>query len=448
MYGTVKTPPAIKPTTGRAAAMTDDEYAAWREEQTTGALSVLGYAAGTAFHLAANPHLIDVFRLYAAQFSHYNLRNKLRLFGQDPRATRVQGDKWWLREGRQVVEGAAPLWVDALYTGKRTKEVTDKRTGETEQVEAQYRAVVPQQVYDITQTVPVPDTKGRGCMVCTTPAGEPCPPYCGIYLSERGRIPSRMQVLLEIFDVLKEYGGVDVEGTLAQLGPDAYEEGDQVDGTTLELIKVTMSNGRKTTRRVHVTGPDDKGRIRYAVLKVGVFWISLDELAYDQNRRGTSVRVQYGDDPEPGDEHRWAMNHGEKARPYAPVINGVTLAGYGVANADEADDPGFWVSVGRPGRYGTGRVPDKTEKAARQIVAQLVKLWRERPDLDKVRAAHDRFHAPHRLANHEHEAEKMRALAEEYGAKLLDAQEKAAAQRALLAAEKAAEDDENAAAAV
>ncbi|MEU5869348.1 hypothetical protein ABZ815_49855 [Nonomuraea sp. NPDC047529] len=88
-------PPIERPKTGRSAEMTDEEWAAWRAQQLMGNSWAAASCQVTAAEIRDNPAVLDEFRLYAAQFPHYNrhtFANSMRLWAQDPGATRVQGE--------------------------------------------------------------------------------------------------------------------------------------------------------------------------------------------------------------------------------------------------------------------------------------------------------------------------------------------------------------------
>ncbi|PZG04320.1 hypothetical protein [Nonomuraea aridisoli] len=343
--------------------------------------------------------MLDEFRLYAAQFPHYNrhtLANSMRLWAQDPYATRVQGEKWWHGEGRQLREDAVPLWIESLYQGNPREERENPQTGETEEVVRRTRAMIGTAVYDVSQTVPKEDVT---CTLCRTVGPEECAATCPVYQPEAGHIPSRGAVLMEAFNQLKLVGGLNIEEILGQLGDDPYRDGDRVEGVNSVVISVPKPGGKGTKAlRVHVSH-DDKGRTRYAIVPVGVFWIGLDSMEYDRSAyRGSRpdyLRVQYGDDPAPG-ESRYEYDRGSKPRPGAPVVNTITLAGDGTYDAhDTSADGRNGPYVGRPGYYNTRSVTDKAERATRAIVHQLTQHWLKQPSLDELRAAHDRHHAPH-----------------------------------------------------
>ncbi|SPL98316.1 unnamed protein product [[Actinomadura] parvosata subsp. kistnae] len=262
-----------------------------------------------------------------------------------------------------------------------------------------------------------------------------CPPTCPVYLPEAGRIPSRSGVLIEAATQLKNVGGIDIEEVLAELGPDPYCDGDHVQGANSFVISVPRPGDKGTKAlRVHVSH-DDKGRTRYAVIRVGVFWIGPDSLEYDRTahgsgRRSDALRVQYGDAREGEDYH---YSNGSRARPGAPTVNNITLAGDGTYRAGDITEDGKhgpW--VGRPGRYSSTRVPEKSEQATRRIIYKLTQHWRKQPGLEELRAAHDRHHAPHRKADHDRRAERLRAQVEQLAAELAEQEEAAAAQAALL----------------
>ncbi|MFG2076882.1 hypothetical protein [Nonomuraea maritima] len=428
-------PPAEQPKTGRAAKMTAEEYAAWREQQLLGNSWAAAAAEITAAAIRDTPAVLDEVRLYVAQFPHYNrhtLANSMRLWAQDPYATRVQGEKWWEREGRQLREDAIPLWVESLYRGLRREERENAETGKAEEVVVgKYSRLVGTAVYDVSQTVP---KEGVTCILCRTTGPDDCPPDCPVHLPESGAIPSRTAVLMEAFDQLKMVGGLDIEEILGQVGADPYRDGDRVDGVTSFVISVPRPGGKGTKAlRVHVSH-DDKGRTRYAVVRVGVFWIGLDALEYERSTYGSSrpdyLRVQYGDDPETG---KYECDQGYRSRPGAPVVNTITLAGDGVYDPSNTSADGrHGPYVGRPGRYNTVSVPDKTEKAVRAIVHQLTQHWLKQPSLDELRAAHDRHHAPARKAGHDRKAQRLREQVEQLAAELAEQEEAAAAQAALL----------------
>ncbi|MER6509643.1 hypothetical protein ABT158_22670 [Nonomuraea sp. NPDC001636] len=431
-------PPIERPKTGRSAEMTDEEWAAWRAQQLMGNSWAAASCQVTAAEIRDNPAVLDEFRLYAAQFPHYNrhtFANSMRLWAQDPGATRVQGEKWWGGEGRQLREGAVPLWVESLYKGTRREQRENPDTGETEEVTRRRRgAMVGTAVYDVSQTVP---KDGVTCILCRTEGPKDCPPTCPVYLPESGRIPSRSDVLIEAATQLKEAGGLDIEEVLSQLGADPYRDGDHVEGTNSFVISVPRPGGKGTKAlRVHVSH-DDHGRTRYAVIRVGVFWIGPDSLEYDRaahggGRRRNALRVQYGDARDGEDYH---YRDGSLTRPGAPTINGITLAGDGTYNADDITKDGKsgpW--VGRPGRYSSNRVPEKTEQATRRIIFKLTQHWLGQPGLDELRAAHDRHHAPSRKAGHDRRAERLREQVGQLAAELAEQEEAAAAQAALVKA--------------
>ncbi|MEU5869349.1 hypothetical protein ABZ815_49860 [Nonomuraea sp. NPDC047529] len=289
-------------------------------------------------------------------------------------------------------------------------------------------------VYDVSQTVP---KDGVICILCRTEGPKDCPPTCPVYLPESGRIPSRSDVLIEAATQLKEAGGLDIEEVLSQLGADPYRDGDHVEGTNSFVISVPRPGGKGTKAlRVHVSH-DDQGRTRYAVVRVGVFWIGPDSLEYDRaahggGRRRNALRVQYGDARDGEDYH---YRDGSRTRPGAPTINGITLAGDGTYNADDITKDGKsgpW--VGRPGRYSSNRVPEKTEQATRRIIFKLTQHWLGQPGLDELRAAHDRHHAPSRKAGHDRRAERLREQVGQLAAELAEQEEAAAAQAALVRA--------------
>jgi hypothetical protein len=207
-----------------------------------------------------------------------------------------------------------------------------------------------------------------------------------------------------------------------------------VTGADAITISVPRPGGKGTKAlRVHISH-DDKGRTRYAVVRVGVFWIGLDAMEYHRGgHRPDYLRVQYGDDPETG---AYECNQGYRSRPGAPVVNTITLAGDGVYDpAGTSADGRHGPYVGRPGRSSTGRVPEKTERAVRAIVHQLTQHWLKQPSLDELRAAHDRYHAPARKAEHDRRAQRLREHVEQLAAELAEQEEAAAAQAALLAGE-------------
>ncbi|MET7334265.1 hypothetical protein [Nonomuraea sp. NPDC005650] len=438
-------PPIEQPKTGRAAKMTPEEYAAWREQQMVGNSWAAASAEIAAAAIRDNPAVLDEFRLYAAQFQHYNrhtLANSMRLWAQDPYATRVQGEKWWDQQGRQLREGAVPLWVESLYRGLRREERENAETGTTEEVVVgKYRRLVGTAVYDVSQTVPKENVT---CILCRTTGPQDCPPDCPVYLPESGHIPSRGAVLMEAFNQLKNVGGLDIEEILGQLGDDPYRDGDRVEGVNSFVVSVPRPGGKGSKAlRVHVSH-DDKGRTRYAVVRVGVFWIGLDALEYDRStyggRRPDYLRVQYGDDPKTG---KYECDQGYRSRPGAPVVNTITLAGDGVYDPSNTSADGkHGPYVGRPGRYNTASVPDKTERAVRAIVHQLTQHWLKQPALEELRAAHDRYHAPSRKAGHDRKARILREQVEQLAAELAEQEEAAAAQAALLKQQQDAEQGE------
>jgi hypothetical protein len=428
-------PPVDRPTIGRAEKMTDEEWAAWREHQLLGNSWAAASSQITAAEIRDNPALLDEFRLYAAAFPHYNrytLANSMRLWAQDPHAARVQGEKWWRREGRQLREGAVPLWIEVLYQGNRREQRENPQTGEREEVVHRTRAMVGTTVYDVSQTVP---EEGVTCTLCRTEGPQECPPTCPVHQPEAGHIPSRTTVLMEAFGQLKSVGGLDIEDILAQVGDDPYRDGDRVEGVNSFVISVPKPGGRGTKAlRVHVSH-DDKGRTRYAVIRVGVFWLGLDSMEYDRaaysgSRRPNYLRVQYGDDPETG---KYECDQGYRSRPGAPVVNTITLAGSGVYDpANTSADGQHGPYVGRPGRYNTASVTEKAERATRAIVHQLTQHWLKQPRLDDLRAAHDRYHAPARKADHDRKAHRLRERVEQLAVELAEQEEAAAAQAALL----------------
>ncbi|WP_433444650.1 hypothetical protein [Nonomuraea sp. CA-141351] len=428
-------PPIERPKVGRATKMTEEEWAAWRERQLLGNSWAAASAQIAAAAIRDNPALLDEFRLYAAQFPHYNrhtLANSMRLWAQDPDATRVQGEKWWHGEGRELRDGAVPVWIESLYQGNRREERENPQTGETEEIVRRTRAMVGTAVYDVSQTLP---KQGAACTLCQTEPGQECPATCPVYQGEAGHIPTRGAVLMEAFNQLKLVGGLDLEEILGQLGDDPYRDGDRVEGVNSFVISVPKPGGKGTRAlRVHVSH-DDKGRTRYAVVRVGVFWIGLDALEYDRSTYGGSrrpdyLRVQYGDDPETG---KYECDQGYRSRPGAPVVNTITLAGDGVYDPSNTSADGrHGPYVGRPGRYNTVSVPDKTERAVRAIVHQLTQHWLKQPSLDELRDAHDRYHAPSRKAGHDRKAQRLREQVEQLAAELAEQEEAAAAQAALL----------------
>lgn len=426
----LKVPPFTQPTTGKASEMSETEYRDWWSEQVRHNARATASAAVTAAELRDNPAMLDEFRLFAAQFPHYNritLANSMRLWAQNRSATRVQGGKWWLREGREPKADAVPVFVEALYQRSRTEERENKETGETEEVTSHRKAMVGAPVYDVTQTVP---KEGVTCILCRTEPGQECPADCPVYQPESGRIPSRFAVLMECATQLKNAGGIDAEAILADLPPDPYRDGDRVQGVNSFVISVPRFGGRKKALRVHVSH-DDKGRTRYAVVRVGVFWLSLDTGEYERGyQHGDRLKVQYGDDPQTPD---YRMDNGERSRPGAPVVNSVHLAGHGYFNPATTSPNGrYSLYVGRPGRFSSSSAPEKTAHAVGAIVHHLGKHWTGQPNREELRDAHERHHAPYRKAEHDRRADMLREQVDRLTAELAEQMEAAARQAALL----------------
>ncbi|MFI6909756.1 hypothetical protein ACIBKY_51435 [Nonomuraea sp. NPDC050394] len=427
--------PLNKPDTGRGADLTDEEWAAWRERTMLGDATSIAAGKVAAAAIRDNPALLDEFRLYAAQFPHYNIANSMRLWVQDPDATRVQGARWWSGEGREVVDGARPLYVMALHerrkrANKNPEQEPAPDSGDDQKGRSAY---VGKPVFDVSQTVPKPDAS---CILCRSDPGQPCHAKCPVFAPNSGQIPSRFDVLVEANLQLRKVGGLDAEAILAALGPDPYRDGDRVEGSDTFKIRIPKPGGKGARLlTVHVSQDLDSGRTRYAIVKIGVFWLGLDALEYDRSTHGgqrqrNQLRVQYGDAAPGHETHR--HQEGSALRRGAPVINGISLAGDGTYNADTITEDGRhgpW--VGRLGRYSSISVPAKTEQTVRAIVYSLTQHWLAQPAVEQLRAAHDRFHAPGRQARHEHRAAQLREQVAELAAELAAQEDAAARQESL-----------------
>lgn len=406
------------------ADMTDEEREAWTARKDAGRASAYQAWIGTATMLAENPELIDGFRLACARIRPYSIGNCLRVFGQRE-AFRVDARFFWGRYGRQVLPDATPIWILAPKAeGKRTKEVTNKETGETETVEEAYKIWPVEDVYAAVDTTP----KDRSCLFCGTQPGQRCNVDCPVLQPVSGPIPSREDVADALHTALKKVGGFDPM-LLDDLDPDPYPDGSWSEGVTWGNLTVEKSaaNGKtpKKRRYQYLHRADlETGRVRYAIAGFGVIWIGPDDYSYPRGSDG--LRIQYGDDAAD-----YRVRDGQAEAPHAPIMNGVTLGSYAVVSPEKrGHNHRFWLNVWRVGSY-RHRAPDTTSDQVAQIVRQLIDHYLALPERDEVEAAHARLRAPQRAAAHEEKAAGLREQLATLQAELA-AEETAAAEQAAL----------------
>ncbi|GAA3144291.1 hypothetical protein GCM10010466_39260 [Planomonospora alba] len=419
-----------KPTTGRAADMTDAEWDAFCARKDAGRAAAHAGQMKAATALQQHPEMIDAFRVFAARMHPYSIGNALRIFGQDPSATRADARFFWGGNDRRIREDAAPVWIYAPKVERtRKEEVTDPKTGQTETVEEHYSTWPVEDVYPASATVP----KNGPCIFCGTDEGGTCPPGCAVMQPVAGPIPSRDDVVEVLHKTLKAVGGFDASG-LDELD-DPFPDGATAPGLTWHTLSVVRpaakGKGKKDkTRRYRFLHEADleTGRIRYAVAGFGVIWIGPDTYAYGGSDPDT-LRVEYGD-VRPTSDYR--IKNGSMPAPYAPVVYGITLGGYAIVSPEKrTEDSRFWLNVWRVGPYHQG-VPDATRDHTAQVVRQLIDHYLTCPERADVEAAHARLHAPKRAAEHADKAAKLRAEMEDLQAKLAAEEAAAAAQSALI----------------
>lgn len=185
----------------------EDEKQAWRDQKLADKQIANDAVEKAARALAQRPDLIDAFRALASRIQDgRSLRNALAVLGQRPDAIRVHSAMWWSREDRRVLPEATPIRVIARRRGgKRTEDVENKETGQTEEVgNGTWSGYTAERVFDVRDTVP----RSKTCR-CGTEPGERCPDSCPVLAPVMGPIPTRQEVAELLDHVLREEGGFD-----------------------------------------------------------------------------------------------------------------------------------------------------------------------------------------------------------------------------------------------
>lgn len=404
--------------------MTADELAAWQARKDAGRATAKTGEVQVAAAMAANPELIDGFRLFCARMGFYSIRNCLRIFAQDPKATQVQPRFFWGGYGRAIADDAAGIWIMAPKVERtRTKEVENPKTGDAETVEESYKFWPVEDVFPASATVP----KNGPCTFCDTEEGQRCPDSCPVMMPQSGRIPSREDVADALDRVLRQIGGFD-SMLLADLGEDPLpEQSDGITWTTVTLTKGAAKGRKPKTRRYrfHHTGAMDRPGVRYAIAGLGVIWIGPYELAREDE---PAVQVQYGDNV----TREWEMAHSYSwdssrtvAGPHAPVLNGVEFASTSIIYPSTR-----WEHFS-PWRAGRARVPETTAQQMGQIVRQLLDHYHALPEAAELEQLGARQRAARRAREAEHEAARLAEQEERLARQREEAEQRAAAQRAL-----------------
>lgn len=107
----------------------------------------------------------------------YSVRNRMRMWAQDPNATVVMGYKYWPEHGRHVRKGATGI----AYLARRSRSKEEKeRAAEAAGMDPRKAAerdemagVCVRYAFDISQTVPI-----EACDECGSGPDEECAPTC------------------------------------------------------------------------------------------------------------------------------------------------------------------------------------------------------------------------------------------------------------------------------
>ncbi|MEV1167435.1 hypothetical protein [Nonomuraea sp. NPDC049784] len=404
--------------------MTAEELAAWQAHKDAGRATAKSVEIQVAAAMAANPETIDGFRLFCARMDVYSIRNAMRIFGQNPKATHVQPRFFWGGYGRAIADDAAAIWIMApKVERKRTKEVENPKTGEAETVEESYKFWPVEDVFPASATVP----KNGPCPFCDTQEGQRCPDTCPVMMPQAGRVPSREDVADALDRVLRQIGGFD-PSVLDELGDDPL--GEYSDGVTwgaVTLMKGAAKGRKPKTRRYRFVHRADMGRpgIRYAVAGLGVIWIGPYELASEGE---PALQVQYGDNV----SREWEMAHAYRwdssrtvAGPHAPVLNGVEFASTSIVYPTTS-----WEYFS-PWRAGRARVPETTAQQMGQIVRQLLEHYHALPEASELDKEGARRRAKRRASEAQHEAERLAEQEARLASERAELEKRAAENRAL-----------------
>ncbi|WP_113705438.1 hypothetical protein [Nonomuraea lactucae] len=404
--------------------MTPEELAAWQARKDAGRATAKSIEVQVAAAMAANPEVIDGFRLFCARMDVYSIRNAMRIFGQNPKATHVQPRFFWGGYGRAIAEPEAAIWIMApKVERKHTKEVESPKTGEAETVEESYKFWPVEEVFPASATVP----KNGPCPFCDTGEGQLCPDTCPVMQPQDGRIPSREDVTEALRKVLKQIGGFDAS-VLAALGDDPL--GEYSDGVTWGTVTLTKgaAQGRKPkTRRYRFVHTVDMSRpgVRYAIAGLGVIWIGPYELA----REGEpALQVQYGDNV----TRAWELSHAHTwdssrtvAGPHAPILNGVEFASTSIIYPTTSWD------YFSPWRAGRARVPETTAQQMGQIVRQLLEHYHALPEADELDKEGARRRARRRAREAQEEVNRLAEQEARLASQRAGAEQRVAENRAL-----------------
>lgn len=169
-----------------------------------------------------------------------------------------------------------------------------------------------------------------------------------------------------------------------------------------------------------------RGRVSYAVEKVGTFTVGVSTHDYPQRAEGERLHVFMG---LRDDEDGVAWRSGRL--PDAPVVNGVCLGSYVSVDPVEARDfvapeseesplasrSAYWCAARRGGdRFGD--VPERTRCRVAFIVGTLVGDFLGRADAADLLLAHRVAAAPERIREHERNLANVRCELQEWGRRL------------------------------
>ncbi|TYB71142.1 hypothetical protein FXF51_01530 [Nonomuraea sp. PA05] len=403
--------------------MTDEEQAAWKARKDAGRARAYEAELQIAALLRDHPDAIDGFRRFCGWMGgFYSIRNCLRIYGQNPQVAHVQPRRFWggYGFGREVIDPGTAIWVVAPKVERTfTKEVPNKETGKTEEVEDSYKIWPIEDIYPAQATAP----KGGPCVFCDGPEGEPCPESCPVRQPQAGPPPTREDVAEALAKSLKNTGGFD-PSVLATLGPDPLQDdyGDPHEslGITWDTLKLTMGT-KKRTYRYLVTVDLDRPGARFAIANLGAIWIGPYSLRRDQGG-DDGVVVQYGDDVPAAERHWDSRRH--QAGPHAPTINAITFAGTSIVYPSR--EQWRWFS---PYRAGGGTVPEKTAERMSQIIRQLLPHYRGLVEYDAIEEAGFRQRAARRAREAEQEVRRLAEREQQVAEHRADAERRAAEHR-------------------